>query len=159
MSKKRILHKFTISEISGVDRPCQTSAKMTIMKRDDEHEDDMSKIDDLENQIDKLEKQVDHLTKQLADRADESGLGTTFDALVKAEIARGTPASVAGAKVMNFYGAKPDASALRKSASSAVSDFRSAVDEVMIEKRLTRSAAMTEVRRRSPDLFAKFQEA
>lgn len=32
-SKRRILHKIKLTEISAVDRPCQEHAKMTIMKR------------------------------------------------------------------------------------------------------------------------------
>lgn len=32
-TKKRILHKLKITEISGVDNPCQEHARMTIMKR------------------------------------------------------------------------------------------------------------------------------
>lgn len=32
--KRRILHKLDIEEISGVDRPCQEGARVSIMKRD-----------------------------------------------------------------------------------------------------------------------------
>lgn len=34
MSRRRILEKLELTEISGVDRPCQEGAKVTIMKRD-----------------------------------------------------------------------------------------------------------------------------
>jgi hypothetical protein len=87
------------------------------------------KIDELQSVVDGLEKQITDLAKQLADRAPDPLTKSVFECLVAQEIARGCPASVAGARVLNVYGANPDASALRKRASSAVTDFMAAVDE------------------------------
>jgi hypothetical protein len=38
-------------------------------------------------------------------------------------------------------------------------DFMVEVDRTMIEKRLSRNAAMSNVRKRAPDLFEQFQQA
>jgi hypothetical protein len=39
---RRIIHKLTIAEVSAVDKPSQKPALMTIMKRDDNGDDEMS---------------------------------------------------------------------------------------------------------------------
>lgn len=53
---KRILHKLKLTEISGVDRPCQEGALVTIMKRD-------QRLDKLQERINKLRAKVHALEK------------------------------------------------------------------------------------------------
>ena len=47
MPRRRILEKLKITEISGVDRPAQEGARVTIMKR--EQEPTMNKLNALED--------------------------------------------------------------------------------------------------------------
>src|SRR5262249_52882773 len=58
MAKRRILHKIKLEEISGVDRPCQEGARMTIMKRAD---DDVTL---LQERVAVLKSKVNALTKR-----------------------------------------------------------------------------------------------
>src|SRR5258708_3551041 len=88
---------------------------------------------------------------------DTSGFGDDFYRLVAAEIAKGAPPSVAGQRVINRFGARPNAAAIRKSA-GAVVGFMAAVDAVMLEQRCLRNEAMSIVRKRDPALFSQFQE-
>lgn len=83
---------------------------------------------------------------------------TDFNKLVEAEVRKGAPRSVAGQRVLLRYGARPNAAQVRKG-QDAVADFTSEVDAVMMEKRLPRTAAMQEVRKRHPDLYEAYQEA
>lgn len=59
--RKRILKDFELTEISGVDRPAQTPATMTIIKRDRAKEPDMSA-----DELKALQKSVEDLTVELA---------------------------------------------------------------------------------------------
>jgi hypothetical protein len=81
-----------------------------------------------------------------------------YEALVTAEIAGSAmPRHVAEQRLIQKYGPRLDAAQIRKSAAAA-DDFLAAVDEVVIAKRCSRTAAMAEVRKRLPALFARFQE-
>lgn len=42
--KRRILDKLLLTEISGVDRPCQEGARVAIMKRDTSFDDRVVKL-------------------------------------------------------------------------------------------------------------------
>ena len=79
----------------------------------------------------------------------------TFDALVQAEIAKGCPPSVAGQKVISNYGVGPDseidARGIEKR-QATVEQFITAVDNIMLAKRCSRSEALQHVRRARPDL-------
>jgi hypothetical protein len=165
--RRRILRKLRLTEISGVDRPCVEGATVTILKRrgddDPEHEEnDMAKLHELERTVDGLEKQIAELSKQVADHAapEKSAYSADFDALVSQEIARGYPPNAAAQMVLAKHGPRPDAATLRKSlaSESALTDFMAEVDRTMIEKRIPRSAAMSEVRKRDPAAFQKYQE-
>lgn len=80
-----------------------------------------------------------------------------YEALVTAEIAGSAmPRHVAEQRLIQKYGPRLDAAQIRKSAAAA-DDFLAAVDEV-VAKRCARTAAMAEVRKRLPALFARFQE-
>jgi hypothetical protein len=78
---KRIMEEFEITEISGVDRPAQAHAKMTIMKRHDEADskvgdEDIGKKEkdqmaDEEKKVTDLEKQVTDLTAKLEKMTDD----------------------------------------------------------------------------------------
>lgn len=186
--KRRILEKIKISEISGVDRPAMPHAVVAIMKRVRDQipappiaapiekqepppmtfEQTVSAIQRRDNcsgteALSKARKEHPDAfetfrgirpkksTKKTDDDEDD------FDELVEREKARGTPGAIAGQRVLQKYGATPDAARIQKSA-SATADFMAEVDTVMIAKRLTRTAAMSEVRRNHPDLFAKYQE-
>jgi len=77
--KKKILRNFVLTEISGVDRPAQPTAKMTIMKRadilgdnqQDHKETNMAvvakTVEELSADIEKMTETVNELTKKLAD--------------------------------------------------------------------------------------------
>jgi hypothetical protein len=119
----------------------------------------MNKLNDLEDRVLVLKDWADVLNQHLSAREPTVTSNNDFDALVAAEIAKGCPAAVAGQRVMLRYGTRPDANAVRKSADATV-DFMAEVDAVMIAKRgCSRTEAMTEARKRNPELFAKFQEA
>jgi hypothetical protein len=77
-----------------------------------------------------------------------------FAALVEAEIAKGAPASVAGQRVALRHPHLACDAPLAK----GVSDFMAAVDAVMAEQELSRTEAMTAVRKAAPELFARYQE-
>ena len=111
MPKRRILEKIEIDEISGVDRPAQEGALVTIMKR---QEPTMNKLNDLEDFVLVLRDKVDVLNKTLADRAERVRPSPDFDEVVAA-----------------------------------------------IRKRdgCSGTAAMSEARKRHPDLFKAFQKA
>ena len=81
-----------------------------------------------------------------------------FDALVEREMCSGRlPRAVAAQRVITKYGAAPNANQIARRENS-VADFMAAVNQVMIEKHCSRSAAMSEARRRHPDKFAAYQE-
>jgi hypothetical protein len=153
MPKKRILEKIRIDEISGVDSPAQQGAAVTIMKR---QEPPMNRLNALEDRALELKDRADTLGQTLAARAQPAPPSQDFDALVAAEIAKGCPASVAGQRVVMRYGTRPDASRVNKSA-SVTADFMAEVDAVMIAKRCSRTEALTEARKRNPELFARYQ--
>jgi hypothetical protein len=81
-----------------------------------------------------------------------------FDTLVDAEI-NGSCMSrtVAAQRVLQKYGPRPAAAKILK-ARSAGNDFEAEVDRVAVAKRCPRNAAMAEVRRSRPDLFAAYQD-
>lgn len=58
--KRRILDELVMTEISGVDRPCQEGARVAIMKR---AEDEFAGLGHLEYRIAMLKNQVDDLEK------------------------------------------------------------------------------------------------
>lgn len=165
--RRRVLRQIKLTEISGVDRPAQEGALVTIMKRADpderSKENDMNHIDELEGQILDLEAQVEHFAKQLgaghspATPITKSGYGDAFDALVQDEIARGCPPNIAGQRVILKHGTRPDAARIQKSQGNAA-DFMHEVDRTMLAKRCTRQSAMQEVRKCHPDLYSQFQE-
>lgn len=117
-------------------------------------------------EIELLEQEIRDMQKQLAlskERAAYPGRATTsedtdFNKLVEDEIRAGTPRAIAGQRVLLKYGVRPNASQVSKSRTAA-DDFMAEVDAVMIEKRLPRTTAMQEVRKRHPDLFTAYQEA
>lgn len=90
-------------------------------------------------------------------KPDEDEDDDDFDSLVQTEIRKGCPAAVAGQRVLQKYGARPNANRIRKSAST-IANFMKQVDDLMIQKRLSRTEAFREVRNRNPDLYAEFQE-
>ena len=111
-------------------------------------------------------------TCHLDDRQDEGAAGISwnayrthpvvksgnFDALVEREMCSGRlPRAVAAQRVITKYGAAPNANQIARRENS-VADFMAAVNQVMIEKHCSRSAAMSEARRRHPDKFAAYQE-
>jgi hypothetical protein len=96
---------------------------------------------------------------QMDNDLEKSGYGADFDALVEAEVLKGCPRSVAGQRVLQIYGAAVPSSAQIRKSESVVADFAQQVDRVVIEKRCSRTAAMSEVRRRDPAAFAKYQRA
>lgn len=70
MPKRREMQEFKITELSGVDRPAQAHAKMTIMKRADPlDEEDLNKgarnMPDDNKELEGLQKQVAELTAKL----------------------------------------------------------------------------------------------
>jgi RNA polymerase subunit RPABC4/transcription elongation factor Spt4 len=98
-----------------------------------------------------------------------------FAALVEEEISKGSPASVAAQRVALRYPELAKATRCKSCGAYAasdqstcpncdaplakgVSDFMAAVDATMIEKKLSRTAAMSEVRKSCPELFARYQE-
>jgi hypothetical protein len=85
--------------------------------------------------------------------------GADYEALVDAEIAGSAmPRYCAQQRLLQKFGARVDAAAIRKS-ESAVCDFMAAVDAVMEAKGMTsRTAAMAEVRKSYPELYDEFQE-
>jgi hypothetical protein len=132
--KRRIIQKFKIDEISGVDRPCQQGAIVAIMKRDP--------------------------TTDTADRRKELPMdfNRTYDDLIQAEVRAGAPLAVAGQRVLQKYGAHANPTRLRK-ASGATEEFLAEVEAVKMEKRCSRTAALQEARRRHPDLYEAYQTA
>jgi uncharacterized Ntn-hydrolase superfamily protein len=54
---RRILHKLKLTEISGVDRPCQEGARVTIMKRN------VDPVLALQDRVEKLKDSVDQVDK------------------------------------------------------------------------------------------------
>jgi len=56
--KRRILEKLKLTEISGVDKPCQRGAVVTIMKRDPE-----ASVEALNERVAKLKQQIATLNK------------------------------------------------------------------------------------------------
>jgi hypothetical protein len=60
-TRRRILEKLTLTEISGVDRPCQEGARVTIMKRDFSAEQTGvgKSVDDLAARITKIKQQLE----------------------------------------------------------------------------------------------------
>jgi hypothetical protein len=61
MKRKRILDKLVLTEISGVDRPCQEGAHVAIMKR---KETTMDEVQELEGAVLDLEARVQELNKK-----------------------------------------------------------------------------------------------
>ena len=59
--KRRILEKIVLTEISGVDRPCQEGARVAIMKRKEPN----MNTEELEGSVIDLEAQVAHLNKKI----------------------------------------------------------------------------------------------
>ena len=181
MPKRRILEKLKITEISGVDRPAMPHALVTCLKRAQE-EPTMNSFAALEDRVLILKDRADVLiTKTLADRTEPAAPIPDFEAVVaaieKRDACGGTEAmSKARREAPDAFQVyrrlvpkKPTketdhddfenlvAAGARKSAPAA--DFMAEVDATMIAKRLTRTAAMSEVRRREPELFVAYQKA
>ena len=193
MPKRRILEKIKLDEISGVDRPCQPHALVTIIKRR-EQEPTMNSFAQLEDRALVLKDRVDVLTKNMAERPEPAAPIPDFDEVVAAiqqrDSCAGTVAFTKARKehpdIYNrlnakkppegphdddfddlcdamkpskekYYGARSNADRTQKSA-NATADFMREVDAVMIQKRLSRTAAMTEARKRFPEKFAAYQE-
>lgn len=81
-----------------------------------------------------------------------------YDELVAAEIRKGCSPNVAAQRAALRC---PEAAAQaieRAKISKSSNDFMTEVNRTMIAKNLTRTAAMTDVRRYQPELFAAFQE-
>lgn len=103
--KRRILEDLKITEISGVDRPCQEGAIVTLMKRAP----DSSKTGELSARIAKLKKQLDLLKKYNPDqkRADDGkwtdGGGSTKK---PGAIARGAKAALTAYRGVKRVGGK-----------------------------------------------------
>jgi hypothetical protein len=71
--KRRVLEELKLTEISGVDFPCQEDARVAIMKRKEQEAmdiDQMEKVAELEGAVCDLEAKVSDLTKRL-ERASE----------------------------------------------------------------------------------------
>ena len=162
-TKKRILEKIKISEISGVDSPAQLGAVVAIMKR--EQEPAMS-YHALEDTVLILKDKVDVLNQNLAARAEPAP--PDFDVIVEAIKKRDgcggmaalskaraeAPASFAAYNGPN--GVRPNANAMGKA--SATADFMREVEE-LIAAGSTKTAAMSEARKRHPEKFAAYQKA
>ena len=114
-------------------------------------------VEDLEKELKKARARSAYAGRTAASDENEGG-NTDFNRLVEDEIRKGAPPSVAGQRVVNRYGARPDASRILKS-QNAAGDFMTQVDALMIEKRLPRTVAMREAHQRHPDLYAAYQEA
>ena len=193
--RRRILEKLKIDEISGVDRPAQEGAVVTIMKRSREQEPTMTKLNDLEDSILILRDRVDVLNKNLTDRAQPApppipDFDEVVSAIRKRDGCGGTAAmskarreapdafaiynrlvpkkpakephdddfeDLVEASKEKYYGARSNADRVSKSA-NATADFMREVDAVAITKNLSRTAAMSEARRREPELYERFQE-
>jgi hypothetical protein len=175
MAKRRIITKLKIDEISGVDRPCQQGAVVTIMKR---REDDAPIIKLKEPPMD-FERTVDAIrardkcsrTAALSKARQESPESflayrdgpskqdkkADYDELIEAATRKGVPAAIASQQVLTEYGASPDLARVEKK-TRVVGEFMMQVDSVMAEKRCSRTAAMSEVRKRAPRLFEQLQE-
>lgn len=132
--RRRILDEIQIDEISGVDRPCQQPALVTIMKRNPT---------------------VDASTKRKEPVMD---FETTYQELIKVELLAGAPAAVAGQRVLQKYGAHSNVSRIQKT-QGASERFMLQVEAVMDEKKCSRTVAMQEARKRHPDLYSAYQEA
>jgi len=184
MPKRRILEKLKITEISGVDRPCQEGARVTIMKREDPK---VNKLHALEDRVLVLKNRADALTEHLANRAEPAAPIPDFDTVVasipKRDNCSGTQAFTkarreapdAFAAFNRLVPKKPakedddfddlveagkDKHRQRVSKSAnATADFMSAVDATMIAKRCSRTEALTAARKSNPKLFAAYQEA
>jgi hypothetical protein len=74
--KKLILHDFDLEEISAVDIPAQTPAKMSIIKRNESTDRGNNMSTDNQNtvELDALKKQVSELSGQLADAQKMAGM-------------------------------------------------------------------------------------
>ena len=162
-TKRRILEKIEIDEISGVDRPCVEHARVAIMKRAQEPK--MNSFAALEDSVLILKDKVDVLNQNLAARVERAP--PDFDA-VAATIQRrdgcaGTEAftkarreaPTAFAAYNGPNGVRPNANAIGKA--SATADFMREV-EALVANGSSKTAAMSEVRRREPELFRQFQE-
>src|SRR6266508_1124882 len=164
--KRRILHKFKLEEISGVDRGAQEEATVRILKRRQEtpvnsHEDLQAQLDD---RVDELRKsglsgcdalrQARREAPEKFDTYQESGLAKSddadYEALIKAEIGGSAmPRHIAAQRIIQKYGPRPDANAIiAKGDAAAV--FEDIVDNIMRDEGVTRSVAMARARRTHP---------
>lgn len=158
-TRRRIMRKFSITELSSVDRPAQAHATMTLLKRHETQE-----TDDMQ------------FTKIAGDTV---ATFSTFDEAVAAICkAEGVPrsegmrlAARAAPDLVQKYNDEgrerfqkaSDAIAKRSSPSGTVAkagaDFEAAVQDVMRQHGLKRSAAMAWVRNARPDLYQAYQSA
>jgi hypothetical protein len=152
-TRKRIMREFTISEISAVDRPAQTHAVKTLMKRADKQEHDDMQIQKIDNDevasFDTLDEAVRHLEKLHPSRsAAMSAAAERYPELVKRFNSEGVEIAKAAA----------DALAPR-SITKAEQDFELAVDEIVKRDKCPRSDAMSKARTEHPDAFRAYQGA
>jgi hypothetical protein len=80
---------------------------------------------------------------------------TDFTSLVEEEIRKGCSPAVALQRVAAHH---PEFAKAAQTAPKSVADFMAAVDAVMAEQELSRTEAMTAVRKAAPELYANFQE-
>jgi hypothetical protein len=174
-TRRRILRKIRIDEISGVDWPCQEGAIVTIMKRDPSAEVDkireptmsfeqrVAEIGTRENcsstqALAKARRQYPEEFNAYNAVLNKAGSNDDFDALVEAQICKGCPTrTIAAQRVLQLYGAKPDTAAILKS-EGAGSDFQTAVRSIQKRDACSRSEAASRARVEHPDLFAAYQE-
>ncbi len=175
--KRRILEEIKIDEISGVDKPAQQHALVTIMKRAPEGiEDTPNKQKEPPMQFDQTVETIrkrdncsrtEALRKARFEAPDSfaayrdsasNGSELSYAELVQAELDSGAPYAVAGQRVLQKFGVRPNAPLIQK-AQDATAGFMAKVSTVMADTSCSRTAAMREVRKRHPDLYNAFQDS
>ena len=138
--RRRILREFTIREISAVDRPAQEAAKMVLMKR---REPDGADEDETPFQT-----RVSEIAKQ-------DGC-SRLEAMQMARVEYPEEFEVYQAE--GAVSSRPVQKAeSRPGAAKAKRDFDGAVSELVSSAGISRTAAMSRIRRERPDLYEALQ--
>ncbi len=155
--KRRIMREFTIKELSAVDRPAQGHALMTMMKREDEKDNDIR----VEN-IARDEPRVFHTFEQAVAHLREFRECSGTEALRAAR--EQYPRLLAkynaeGADAVAEASARKVALNTAKLSSQAKQEWDLLVEGIMARRGVKRTVAMQIARRENPGKFRVYQES
>jgi len=158
--KRRIMHEFSIHEISAVDSPAQKGARVAIMKRDDGKGEPFRKVSPPPAAVE--QEFASRLAKVIPEPKPEgfSSLESAIEALIKRGSSRTAAMSEARQRFPELFAkfqgdGRPPSKPPREAMQKAVTQFAELVAAIARQDGKGKAAAMSQARKRHPEAFAK----